>query len=399
MPVAIKLLFPLILIVLLLLLKIHLALTLLLASISIALLFGVSPLQMLSLAGRTLIEVQTLRLLAIIYLVLILGQLLSRKGSLRKLVLGLEGLVGEKKLTISLAPALIGLLPMPGGALVSAPILNQALEGERVSPEKKTYFNFWFRHIWEYMWPLYQGLILTAAIFRVKLLSLIKVQYPFTFIAAGVGVITLFLYLPPLKSQGRDIGAGKSLRNLVSSLWEILLIVLLIMLLRLPLILALAGVIFLSLILLRENIKAKLEILKKAFQFRILAIIVAVMYFKNVVMHSSMMELTSKLVSSAGEYEKLLIFLIPFSIGFLTGVNTAFAGIAFPLFIPVVGAGAPDLHKIALLYASGFAGVLLSPFHLCLALSAEYYRARLIKVYPYLLPPVAAVLAAAFLLL
>jgi len=39
-------------------------------------------------------------------------------------------------------------------------------------------------------------------------------------------------------------------------------------------------------------------------------------------------------------------------------------------------------------YAGGFAGVLLSPIHLCLVTTVQYFKADLKKIYKMLLSPV-----------
>ncbi|MCX6568207.1 MAG: DUF401 family protein, partial [Candidatus Aminicenantes bacterium] len=46
---------------------------------------------------------------------------------------------------------------------------------------------------------------------------------------------------------------------------------------------------------------------------------------------------------------------------------------------------------------SGFVGILLSPAHLCLALTADYFKAEMRDVYRILVWPVAAVFGAALL--
>ena len=383
-----KLLIPLAILIGLLALRKNFAFTILISGIILGLLFKMTIKEILLYSFKALTEKDTLTLLAIIYLVLVLGELLKAKKSLENLVEGLEGIVKKKKLIISVAPAIIGLLPMPGGALVSAPILDQALKNDPVAPEQKTFINFWFRHIWEYLWPLYQGLILTAAIFRVDIVNLIKAQYFFTPIAVAIGTFSLVFLIPPLRENTFNRSVKTSLKKLIISLWEILLIVLLMMVLKVDLLLSIALTILLSLLLLKGTPKQKVIMLKKGFNWNILSIICAVMIFKNMVLHSQMVKLTEEIIHSAGPYEKLIMFLIPFSIGFLTGVNTAFAGIAFPFFIPSVGTAQPVLQKIVFLYVSGFTGVLLSPFHLCFVLSAEYYKANLLKVYRYLGPSV-----------
>jgi hypothetical protein len=53
---------------------------------------------------------------------------------------------------------------------------------------------------------------------------------------------------------------------------------------------------------------------------------------------------------------------------------------------------------LMLAYASGFCGVLLSPLHLCLVLTKDYFKAELRKVYGILLAPVGVVWGVALLL-
>jgi len=76
----------------------------------------------------------------------------------------------------------------------------------------------------------------------------------------------------------------------------------------------------------------------------------------------------------------------------------AFAGIALPLLVPYI-ASDPGINGGALIlaYTSGMVGLLLSPMHLCLILSAEYFKANLVKVYRYILPPAIILLTVAIL--
>ena len=71
--------------------------------------------------------------------------------------------------------------------------------------------------------------------------------------------------------------------------------------------------------------------------------------------------------------------------------------ISFPLLVSVIGTGTPDMVLMTFAYVSGFAGILLSPAHLCLALTADYFKAEMRDVYRILAWPVAAVFGAALL--
>jgi hypothetical protein len=53
------------------------------------------------------------------------------------------------------------------------------------------------------------------------------------------------------------------------------------------------------------------------------------------------------------------------------------------------------MFLLAFAYVSGFAGILLSPAHLCLALTADYFKAELKDVYRILILPVAVVFLSA----
>jgi hypothetical protein len=94
-----------------------------------------------------------------------------------------------------------------------------------------------------------------------------------------------------------------------------------------------------------------------------------------------------------------LLFAAPFIMGWLTDVNQAFVGISFPMLLPIFGADHPDMVLVMFAYVSGFVGILLSPVHLCLATTLQYFKASLRDVYKIMLAPAALVWAAALLAL
>jgi hypothetical protein len=103
----------------------------------------------------TLFDAATLRLMAAVLLIMVLGELLKAIASMERLVRSLEALIQDSRLILPIVPALIGLLPMLGGAMFSAPLVEGIGTSLKLRPEQKTYINYWFRHIWEYVFPLY----------------------------------------------------------------------------------------------------------------------------------------------------------------------------------------------------------------------------------------------------
>jgi len=83
----------------------------------------------------------------------------------------------------------------------------------------------------------------------------------------------------------------------------------------------------------------------------------------------------------------------------LTGDNTAAMGILIPAFLMLEGFRGPGIYGfIALVYVSAFVGNVISPVHICLSLTKEFFQAELGKIYRFLAPPLLWALLATILL-
>jgi len=86
-------------------------------------------------------------------------------------------------------------------------------------------------------------------------------------------------------------------------------------------------------------------------------------------------------------------------VGLITGITIAFVGSSFPIVIPLIAsldAGANIYPYIMLAMVFGFSGVLLSPVHLCLILSNQYFESSMESVYRHLWKPCVYLMAAGF---
>jgi len=90
---------------------------------------------------------------------------------------------------LAFIPALLGLIPMPAGAMFSAPMVKEVGGRVGLTPEEETFVNYWFRHIWEFVWPLFPGIILFAGLLKVEIQKVILVQFPLTIVTVIVGFI------------------------------------------------------------------------------------------------------------------------------------------------------------------------------------------------------------------
>jgi len=86
----------------------------------------------------------------------------------------------------------------------------------------------------------------------------------------------------------------------------------------------------------------------------------------------------------------LIVATLPFLVGVSGGIVIAFVGSTLPILMTLIKSlgEAPFLPAYVMLMLScGFAGVMLSPLHLCFLLSNEYFETTMGSVYRYLWLP------------
>jgi len=395
----IKIVAILLIILLLIKKKWDIGLVLFIGSVCLMLLFRLNIKIFIQNIMSVLVANETLNLIGIIILVLYLGNLLQEKGNFKKMVEALKSIIPEPRLILAVPPAFIGLLPMLGGALMSAPIVEEAGKRWNLSPAWKTFLNYWFRHIWEYCWPLYVNMILASAILNIPVKKIALVQFPFTILAAVLGLIILIKYVPSVQDEKNSKTFLKNSSDLFYSIWPILLTIVLIFFCKWSMILSLGAVSLLTQIAFRFSIKERVRIIWKSLSWKTMMLVTSVMVFKRILEVSGALNFVDNVFQSRGISTYLLLFAIPFLIALLTGINHAYVGISFPVLLPILGAGNPDMILVMFAYVSGFVGILLSPAHLCLVLTLDYFKAELRDVYKILIWPTGIIFMAAFLAL
>jgi len=358
---------------------------------------------------------KTIMLGLLVSMILILSHSMEKTKQMERLLEASKGMIGDARLNLTLFPALIGLLPMPGGAIFSAPMVQVIGSQHQLSAEKKSLINYWFRHIWEYWWPLYPGVILTCSLSGIDLWAFIICQFSLTIVAIVAGYLFL---LKPIYfitfSESYHTVPGASTRVL-KELTPILIVItcssgfrLLLPPLRgvwvgletlpkeTPLIIAL----FLSIMWVWcYNKVASIVVLKIVTNRSLLNMIymvAGVFIFQGILEDSNAIsEINAYLITKHIPIIYIVVIL-PFLVGWLVGIAIAFVGITFPILISLlVGSGMENyiLPYVVLAYCSGFMGVLFSPLHFCLILTCEYFKADMVKIYKALWRPCLMVMA------
>ncbi len=417
-PALVKIFVVLSLILILNRIRLHLSLALLAGALVLGIWMDLGLLELGKIAFSSILSLQTLNLVMIVGLIMVMSRIMEDSGQMARLVNSFIRLSKDARTVASVMPALIGLLPMPGGALFSAPMVEAALPKDSIGRDKKTILNYWYRHIWEYWWPLYPGVILAVALLGVETWQFMVFLAPMT-LAAGLGGWIFILKPMGEKTivQDGDITWSKIRGFLweMTPIWLIILIVLIIS--------GLKG--FLSLSGLSLSLPAAFSILpglitstlwvsvvnhfslKKIWQvslsYKILLIIflvMAIMIFKGVMTESHAVSLIRDELMAYHIPVVLVIIMMPFISGLITGIALGFVGASFPLIIPMFqNSGFFEYMAFAgLAYTFGFMGMMLSPVHLCLLVTKDFFNASFYDSYRYLIKNVLMVMISSLIL-
>ena len=370
------------------LLRLHwnLGLVLLLASALTGLLFGRPPVGVGGDILTAALDPLTLRLIAIVLLITFLGEILRRTELLAGLVRSLEDLFVDRRWLLALMPMLIGMLPMAGGALFSAPMVQEASQDLEVSPERRTFLNYWFRHSLESVFPLYPSLVLAAGLMEVPVQTLTRTQFPLFVAMLVSGILFGLLGIPRAVDQGdRRPARRETLVLLSKSIWPIALVLGLALLVGMDLILSLLLTLAALVAVHRLGPRQVWEA-ARGTSLSAVPILVGAMAFRHVLETSSAVLVVSQAFGQLGIPLAVVLFAVPLIAGLLTGLAVPAFAIAFPIVLPLCG-GDPITSGCGLwIYCGGLVGLLLSPVHLCLALTRDYFGASWGGVYRRLLP-------------
>jgi len=349
-----------------------------------------------------IIDSMTLKLFGIIVLVFLLSGVLRKIESLRDIVDSLQKLVKDHRLILAFIPAFLGLIPMPAGAMFSAPMVNEVASRMNLQAEEKTFINYWFRHIWELIWPLYPSIILFSALLEVEIREIVKVQFP----------LTIALFIIGLVWEQRNIKRNIientnrkdvffNMKKLFLGTWPILLIAVFVLFVKLDFLISL-SIVILSLILLnRYKIKVKdiKDIIKSDLDLNILFLIAGIMIFKRMLEATGIIIIIPEFFTGLGIPRLVVLFIIPFLVGILTGISSATVGICFPVLLPfMVVQNEFNLNYAMFAYVGAYIGMMISPVHLCLVVTKDYFKADLAKIYKLLALPLLIIILFALIL-
>jgi len=369
----------------------------------LALTFHMPLAQWATVTALAMLQRETVFLILILALILFLSEVLEKSGQTRRLMQAATGFLADPKLRLAFFPALVGFLPMPGGAVFSAPLVRDMADGMGLKRRDTALVNYWFRHLWELCWPLYPGIILTSSLSGVPLAKLILYTSPCIFLCVALG--WRFIMRPAVAhlhgAQAQEIPP----RDVRAALWHGLPMLIAIccglgfemaMTVYAPgvpfefgIMAALLLAIICALIQNRVGPGFVAGVLADRELYRLIALVVSVLVFKDVLEESGAVEQLSHVASGSGALFAMTLCL-PLLVGLISGISVAFVGATFPIIIGVlhtIGATDQILPYLTLGLFAGFTGVMVSPLHVCFILSCQFFGVDLGPAWRRLLLP------------
>lgn len=348
---------------------------LLLTGVILSLIAGLPPLTIANNLIRVFTTPSTLKTIIVVVIVGMLGALMKKYEILDKVVESLRGLISSSKAIITVLPAVIGMLSMPGGAALSIPFVNKIGEEMDMPPETRAVVNLSFRHIAMFLLPTGTALVLVGTILPdLNIYSLIALNLGFVVL---MQTTSYFLYVRKCKDvkSERSGNKGKSLANLFLYLSPIYMAVVFNGVFGIEMYLSvMISLLIIFLLWGRDDVKTYVKTAWKGISPSTFWMLVGVYFVQNTVksLDQVMYGVTVLFNSASGFSILLVIAAASVLFGLTTGLSMVPLGIILPLISSLPLSGNAKLCYCSFIFIWSFLGYFFSPLHMCQLLTVKY---------------------------
>ena len=276
--------------------------------------FNLSARETFNEVTRTISDPSILLLAFSVGTIPLIGGVLEKSGLMDTLVSNLKL---KRTLFLVFGPAFLGMLPMPGGALLSAPLVRRA--GDDIPDEQLAAINIWFRHVLVLIYPL-GALLVTTKIAHLNLYKAMLYLFPGFILMLILGYIFLLRGIKGNMQTQKSVELKKVLSPIVIIIAAPLIHVSLMsifpsLLQEIPLIIGVLCSLSLAVILGKLPLKKMAPVIKGVKPWKYFMIIIGMFLFLNTFIASNISEIIANAVSS----RHFLVIIVGAFLGFVTG--------------------------------------------------------------------------------
>jgi uncharacterized protein len=323
-------------------------------------------------------------LVSMVLMITLLGHLHQKIGAMEMMVDSLRRLIRDPRLLLMVFPASISLFStVPGGAIISAPMVEETGRLLKMPPLELAMSNMVYRHLVVLITPFNSSLILISGLTGISIAGYLSFTVPVIIAVFLIATVLIFYRYPRSEMSPLENPKGynnNALAALFSSASPFLLAIFLGLVCGVFFPLALLAGIFACFFVklpaadrIRE-LHSRFKILLGGFNWLLIFSTLAIVVYKDFMLEAESFQQSVQYLVEQGLPLMVLIVVLPFITGFITGNNTASLGIAVPVLIPFFGAEMLTVRYFGLVYLSSYAGYFGSPVHLCTYLTNEYFN-------------------------
>ena len=388
----------------------NMGLSLLIAAVLTSIFAGLRPTAIIAAFFEGITDFGTIQLIILVAFISGLGFIMKKTGDLDLMIDSLNGIISNLKLLIVIIPALIGTLNIPGGAILSAPMVEKSAQKIKLNPENKNAINIFFRHIGFFIYPLYTSMIVITPLLNINVIDIIKYTF-FVFIVGSLTAFVFFLHNTGNKENKYNVHNSSTENNFwidllgfLKGFLPVICILVLALIFNIPFHLAVIIGVLVAIFkshnsenTYHHNVLEHLkDFLVQGIDYQLVITIACLMIFKHVIETTGIINQLTAFFLDSGIPLLILVTFLGLLTGFVSGVHVTATIILAPLFLPLFPQTSIPVYG-ALLFTTINIGYIISPLHLCLVLSNEYFNVSTVSLYLKLLPPMAAMLIVSIL--
>jgi len=353
--------------------KIRLSFTIAITALILSLLSGIGANSILSIYAGVFVNPLSLDTILTVFMVSLVGGTMKHYGLLDSVVAAILKLIRSRKTVLMVIPSLIGMLSIPGGAVLSAPFVDDIGKDVGMIPPQRAAVNLIFRHISMLVFP-FSMVVLFVRSAMPDINIYVIIFYNLVFMV----MLLTFAYLrylrnieePKMESNKGQGQLSFYFKDLLINTSPIYVPVLLNAAFGIPF--SAAMVFSLLVIFLLSDRKQFGWVLKKSAGWDTVLIIVSVLIIKDIILQmNSMLEVFDLVFNAAGSNLSLMVVFIAISVffGFITGNMNAPLAITLPMLTRLSSSNGMSISQLHVftyfLMISAFLGYYFSPLHLC----------------------------------
>lgn len=325
---------------------------------------------------------KTIGTIAILFFISMIENVMRKSGMINDIGINLQHAMKGKLAASITMPIVLGMLPSVGGARFSCHMVQEVLKDDAPDLDK-AFINYWYRHFWLDSFILYPGVIMVSRLTNIPITTLFASTLIFCLIHFSVGLIWAIPAVykdKPKKLKGENIKVKNEFNFIVfiKAISPIILILLTYILIsrfttfgmELSVLVALIYLLIVN----KYSFIGVKNTIGESFKLNYVIITIGVMIFTEFLNSSGVMNVAIQMVLLYKIPIVILFIVLPFLGGLVTGISFTFVSLTFPILIPM-GLG-NSVWILVLTYVIGFAGVLLSPIHICGIMTSDYFKVK-----------------------